>query len=857
MATAGPNHLPLLIFPTPSTVDLEAGHGFPSTLQVPDPSGRGLGRRFGQLQRAFDQRRLELRGQAQNDDPDLVLVLETVGTVAEFKTAVMHVAGLEWLAAWDDDEIEPDEEFYYYDEPHKPLRGKVFLVGSNRAALDDVVRLWERFRVDQSVALGKNLEAWKTVFRHLKQVRFWGPADRLEPALRQDWQFRVEHGEGIIRFEIEAWHHPSDAKNRAASAELRALLGAQGGDVLAETVIEEIAYHGLLVELPAAGVAQLLRDGDAAPLLRSERVMFFRAQGQAIAADGGTDDRAGSSVPARQIADGAPVVAMLDGLPLANHPLLQGRVLIDDPDGWAADYPAAARMHGTAMASLIALGDLGAGEAPLQRPIYARPIMQSVPVGGGQRVERTPDDRLLIDLMHVAVRRMFERDAGGAAAAPGVKVINLSVGDRHRPFMGELSPWARLLDWLQHKYRVLFIVSAGNQDSDLVLNVAAGTLQNSPVVQRSALATQALARSDMGRRLVTPAESVNALAVGACHSDASEFADVPGRFLLFAEGGVAPYSGIGHGFRRAIKPDFLLPGGRVLYREAPNSPAGQTRLLALGNVPQPPGQRVAAPPTAQGNTLHLRGTSNAAGLATRWGARAHAVIEALRAGHRVLDPKFDAVLIKALLAHGARLGALKEQIEAARPDVSHWHSQRRLVSRYAGLGVSDVERALTCTEQRATVLGVGELRNKKALEFLVPIPPSLHAYTGVRRVTMTLAWLSPINPRHSKYRVARMWVDLPEDPLHVKHVREGEYQQLRLGTLHHEVFEGTAASVVADGESLRVRVNCKADAGALVEPVQFALCVSLEVAEGVAIPVYNEVRERITARVGVRPDSAG
>jgi hypothetical protein len=59
------------------------------------------------------------------------------------------------------------------------------------------------------------------------------------------------------------------------------------------------------------------------------------------------------------------------------------------------------------MASLIALGDLGASEVPLVRPIDARPIMR--PAGtNGRREERTPDDRLLIDLVHVAVRRMFE-----------------------------------------------------------------------------------------------------------------------------------------------------------------------------------------------------------------------------------------------------------------------------------------------------------------------------------------------------------------------------------------------------------------------------------------------------------------
>ncbi len=807
------------------------------------------------LQHAFDERRLELRAQALNDDPDLVLVLETVGTVSEFMTAVAHVPGLEWLAAWDEDDIQPDDEFYDSKEPSKPLRGKAFLIGSNRAALDEVVRLWNVFRVNQRVKLGRKLEAWKNAFRHLKDVRFWGPADRLHPALREAWQFRVDHGEPRIRFEIEAWHHGSDEKNQAASAELRSLVGAMGGSVLSEAAIPEIAYHGLLVEMPSAAVGELLAS-NSSPLLRSERVMFFRALGQAVAPTAATQERAQARPPAPQLASGSPVVALFDGLPIANHPLLEGRVLLDDPDGWAADYPAASRVHGTAMASLIALGDLGAAEAPLGRPIYARPIMQSVDVGE-RRVERTPDDRLLVDLVHVAVRRLFEPSSIGPPIAPDIKVINLSLGDAHRPFAGELSPWARLLDWLQHKYDVLFIVSAGNHVTDLMLPVDAGSLQGMPVPRRSALAMQAQVRSDLDmlveRRLLTPAESVNALTVGASHADGSQFPTVPGRFLLFEDGGVAPYSGLGPGFRRSIKPDFLLPGGRILYREAPQSPPGQTRVIPIDSV-QAPGQLVAAPPTPQGNTAHLRGSSNAAALGTRWGARTHAVIEALRAGHPGLAKRYDAVLIKALLAHGARLGALREQVEAARPEVNHWHARRRLVSRYAGLGVSDVERALTCTAQRATLLGTGELRANQALAFAIPIPPSLHASTALRRLTVTLAWMTPINPRHSKYRKARLWVDLPNDPLHVKQLREGESQQLRLGTLHHEVFEGSAAPVVIDGQSLRVRVNCKADAGALQAPVKFALCVSLEVSEGVALPIYDELRSRVASRVGIRPD---
>jgi len=228
----------------------------------------------------------------------------------------------------------------------------------------------------------------------------------------------------------------------------------------------------------------------------------------------------------------------------------------------------------------------------------------------------------------------------------------------------------------------------------------------------------------------------------------------------------------------------------------------------------------------------------------------------LRAGNPTLDARYDTVLIKSLLAHGAGLGDIQSQVLAARPDVDEWQAQRRLVSRYAGLGVADVERALTCSAQRATLLGVGTLRHEKALEFRVPIPRALHATVVSRRVTATLAWMTPVNPRHSKYRVARLWIDLPDGDLRGERT-EGDWRQLRQGTVHHEVFQGALAVPVDDDTYLSIRVNCLADAGRRVAPVKFALCVSLEVKEGVALPIYEQVRDRVAARVGVRAGRAG
>src|SRR6202008_4337933 len=80
--------------------------------------------------------------------------------------------------------------------------------------------------------------------------------------------------------------------------------------------------------------------------------------------------------------------------------------------------------------------------------------------------------QLLVDLVHRAVRRMFEGDGGQNPSAPQVLVVNLSIGDRSRPFDREISTLARLIDWLSWKYRVLFVVSAGNNRDNITLNMA-------------------------------------------------------------------------------------------------------------------------------------------------------------------------------------------------------------------------------------------------------------------------------------------------------------------------------------------------------------------------------------------------
>jgi hypothetical protein len=847
-------NLPLLLFGEAVAVRRE---GLP-TRDIPQPhtpsaerQAERLAPRFAALLRAMDDQRVDAQALAANSDPDLVLVLETIGALEDFISAANRIEGLEWLFGETVSDLEPDEDFYSEDDPQRTLNGRLFLMGVTRRALTEIVRLWEMYRADQSAKFPDGLARWKDVFPLLRDVRFWSTRDRLGPDVAVYWQDRLSEQVALIRFEIEAWCYAAEGKNSRAAAEIRRLVEGVGGRVVTTALISEIGYHGLLVEIPTDGVRRLLSDTPP-ELVQCARVMFFRPRGQSIADRHDMRDAVRAPLSASTPVTGTPRVAILDGLPLANHPRLAGRLIVDDPDGWADEYQAAERIHGTAIASLIVCGDLSAQATPIATPVYVRPIMRPDPRTGPPRLESTPDDRLLIDLVHRAVRRIFVADGDTPPQAPTVRVINLSLGDARRPFDGTfLSPWARLLDWLACEHNVLFVVSVGNSTDDLVLPLERESLGMMSDPQRRGLGIRSLLGSDMHRRLISPAESVNALTVGATHADGAVSADIPGRYVLFEDGGVTPYSCIGPGFRRSIKPDVLMPGGRVRYTEDLTGRRDQTTVRGLWQSAAPPGLLAASPPHAGvADSVYVRGSSYAAALATRAASEVLDAIDGLRrADPGVVPERFDPVLVKALLVHGAQWESLGQSITAHRQ--GSWQALKRLVARYLGYGWADVRKAITCTDQRATLIGFGELRNETAVQFRVPVPPCLHALPRQRKLIVTLAWLSPVNVKHSKYRTARLWVDAPVQQLRLTR-SECDPQQVRVGTVQHEVLIGDSAVPIVDGDELVFTVNCKADAGRLSAAAKFALCATLEVAQELQLPIYDEVRARIQPRAAIR-----
>ena len=120
-------------------------------------------------------------------------------------------------------------------------------------------------------------------------------------------------------------------------------------------------------------------------------------------------------------------------------------------------------------------------------------------------------------------------------------------------------------------------------------------------------------------------------------------------------------------------------------------------------------------------------------------------------------------------------------------------------------------------------------------------------------MTVTLAWISPIAPNTQKYRKSSLWFDVGTKPLGTSR-RDVEWTTTKRGTVQHEIFEGDEILTYSDGENLSIKVNCRKDAGTRLEnPIKYGLFVSLEVAEGLDIPIYNEIRARIITPIPIHP----
>jgi len=123
--------------------------------------------------------------------------------------------------------------------------------------------------------------------------------------------------------------------------------------------------------------------------------------------------------------------------------------------------------------------------------------------------------------------------------------------------------------------------------------------------------------------------------------------------------------------------------------------------------------------------------------------------------------------------------------------------------------------------------------------------------TEWRRLTITLGWLSEVNTRTRRHRMARLSFDPPGQPLGVERT-EAEYWVARAGTVQHEILEGDRAVAFAAGDALEINVDCRVDVGRLSAPVRYGLAATLEVAATVQADIQAEIQQQLQIRLRTR-----
>lgn len=857
---------PLLALPRPNKVGPKAGGGFPRE-NVPGLTAarqnQRLGPKFDRLAQTIpDPARLaDLRGDPTAIVPERALVFEVAGSLPDFYRAMRGVSGLELLGE-DEAEIAPDDDFSIQDKPDKNVPARFYFTLPDQRALQELVSLWQRLQRGETLGTGRT--AWRDVFLHLHDVRAWGPKDRLTQDAVDDWKERLQVApDQNIQFEVEFWFRDQDTRRARAERSFLEELGRLGGQLLDSTQIPPIRYHAALVEMPPTAIRELLQHPEVG-LAAFDDIMVLRPQsvvGEPFASEPEAVNETG--VPPFGEAPGEPVAALFDGLPMAQHELLRGRLEIDDPDNCEAQYGRATEQrHGTAMASLILHGDLNDPHPPVRRRLYVRPVMVPQAVGLGERQEFMPPGRLGVDLMWRAFLRMLEGEGGEPPTAPTVRIVNLSLGDAKRRFAGVMSPWARLIDYFAWRYGLLILISAGNISDALPLPDTAtwGGFESASADDRQAQVLRSILQHRAARRLLSPSEAINALTVGACHDD---YVAPNGSPVL----AVAPYasaflpnptSALGLGFKRGVKPELLFPGGREQLRSSTSH--APIALRPVGSPNHYFGIKAAIPgTTGQTNSVILHnGTSVATALATHSALRIFETLQELPSdpAYPRIDQNYHAVILKALLIHAARwdeatADALRTLVNENGP--LYWEHEREELTRFLGYGRPDIERVLDCAESRATLIGWGSIRADEADQYRVPLPAGLEGVRGFRAVSITVAWLTPLNLSHRMYRMAKLEAFPGSDKAFSLGVGRNQCQPppnaTVRSTIFHQRWEGTKAAPFMDGGDLVVNVSCKSAADGLDVAVPYGLAVTLEVGSEINVAVYEEIREEIRNRL--------
>ncbi len=857
---------PIILFGRPGEATKGKRNGGPSYVSRPSHFRQTsrLAPKLAELQKVIDQNKLLIQHSADGVEPEKTLVFTVKGELKSFYIAVKNLnkddSAVELIFDTSEYEVPVNEDFFVTDKngikkEKETFSAKVYCILANNRALEEMLSLWNQYSRDPDMQFPNGKTGLRDVFDNLVDMHFWGPTERIEEtgileAWIEDLELEPELSE--VKCEIELFYRKSKELQERRESEAISYIENIGGKVLGRSLIDSIAYHAVLISIPRQ-VAEDLISHKVIDVVNVEQIMFFRPVGQSVVVKDESINESPFSIEMPSDIQEDPIVALFDGLPQENHPYLQNLLVIDDPDEYTSQYTISGRKHGTSMASFIAHGEIDKITYQTTHRIYVRPIMKSTVIGSSETIEEIPDDILLVDKIHEAVRRLFVPEAG--SVAQNIRIINLSIGISTRIFYNSMSPLARLLDWLSYTYKVLFVVSAGNHTGSIGLGMKFDEYSRLPMSDRDIQAAKYLNDNARHMRLLSPAESMNALTVGATFEDNTSFTEDARQILFCSDGMPSPYSSLGRGLNNSVKPDVIYRGGRntlMLDRRD----MSESTAIWRGSYTREPGTVSAAPFDLASDTAKIMyscGTSNATALLSHEASRCHDVlVDVFNAANETVPYDNMALIIKAMLVHGAQWGDLYEVFSTALGFTNRQHSPDYL-HKFFGYGVPDIERSIECAKNRITLIGFGELKQGEAHLYDLPLPFDLNREKILRRLTATLTYFTPIVPTRQKYRVAQLWYTIEGGKKNLLDDRvEIDWNAAVRGTVQHEIFENDDIVVWGEDDSIQLKVNCRGDATEDFDgSVPYALMVSFEIKSGVEIDVYEKVISKVRPRVTV------
>ena len=150
------------------------------------------------------------------------------------------------------------------------------------------------------------------------------------------------------------------------------------------------------------------------------------------------------------------------------------------------------------------------------------------------------------------------------------------------------------------------------------------------------------------------------------------------------------------------------------------------------------------------------------------------------------------------------------------------------------------------------LIGLGALKKDEGDIFRLPLPVDFSSRLMRRKLTVTLAYLSPVVPNKQTYRGAQLWFNIDDGGKGLVPERQNtEWQAVRKGSLQHEIFIGESPIVWNDDDFI-IKVNCKEEALKLKNiAIPYCLFVSFEVAEGFNVDLYTDVSAKIHQHVQI------